>query len=221
MCLRKVFIVALSVLVFSLSSFKRGEAQLVEVNLSADDANSDLGLADPKADLVEFTLEDPFAYDPNDPTSASPVQDFMVENNYHASGAPSGNVANLFYDFSLLAGGETFVVDLWGRLDDPNSQFRDDDFDVFLRSGGFDGDIVEEQYRLGIPDGAEAYLRVTFDQIAGEFDTLEIAGYDVFFTLMEVRAAATNARIPEPSAMALVAAIACFGFVPPVRRRID
>lgn len=165
----------------------QAQAQLFDVGLFADDVNSDLGLQDPKADLVAFTLDDPFAYDPNAPTSTSPVQDFMVENNYHASGAPSGGVANLFYNFTPIPSVDSFVVDLWGRINTA-FQSRDDNFDVLLRSGGFDGSIVASQLGLGIPDGDEAYLRVSFDQVA-DFDTIEIAANDVFFTLMETRAA--------------------------------
>jgi hypothetical protein len=192
MTARNLVLLTLAAIAVLAASSRPIEAQLVEIGLIADDVNSDLGLLNPNASLVSNTLTDTFTYDPNNPTSSSPTQAFAVGNNYHASGAPSGNLANMFYELDTPPNfiADSFALDLWGRAD--CCQARDDNFDVLLRSGGFDGLIVAAQTGFMIPNNPMAYLRVEFDSPPKAFDTVEVIGHDVFFTIMEVRAAALN-----------------------------
>lgn len=177
------------------------KAQLVEIDLLPDEVNSDIGLLAPPYDLtlVEYTLTDPFAYNPNDPTSTSPSQILDTLCCYHSTAAPSGGITNIFYQIDAPTNftdfnADRFVVDLWGM----NAyQERDNDFDVVLRSGGFDGLIVSSMTGLAIPDGPVAHRRVTFDHPSVAFDTIEIVGRSQYFTIAETRAAALNPCDPN------------------------
>jgi hypothetical protein len=106
-----------------------------------------------------------------------------------------------------IASADSFVIDFYGREDQASSTWpRDNDFDVWLRDGGFSGTIVASLTGLGIPDSTPLHTRATFSSLSSQFDTIEIVGHDTwpsaaanYFTLMEVRAAGDNVQlVPEP-----------------------
>lgn len=165
------------------------------------------------------TLDDAFAYNPNNPMATSPAQgDANGVVGFHGDDM---GAHYLQYTFAAVtaSGGNTvdFVVDLWGR-NASTLNARDDNFTVSLYNGSFTTAIATSA-TVSIPDVANPYLRVSFDLANGvTFDRLSInAANTPYFTIAETRAAQV-AAVPEPSFYGLTGA-ALFAGAAIVRRR--
>ncbi len=154
---------------------------------------------DPDA-ILQGLLDDGFAYDPNDPTSASPNQNFAVNGGNGIHEAFAGDHISQ-YDFAssvTLHDGNEIVVDLWGRSGGGVVETRDNDIDIqFLDAAGnpIAGGIVSGQM---ISDDAAAFLRVSSNgtlangTVVGGFQIIghiSDGGGINQFALMEVRSA--------------------------------
>ena len=164
------------------------------VTLTPDAANTS---APAFGSNVNSPLLDPFAYDCEAPTDVLPQQLYNPGAAGFHGNEPDGVDVIVVYTTTgtvMLADGETFVLDLYGR-DGANDccAERDDDLDIELFSGGIAGTSVALFEGLTIPNEAPYHLRVTFD--GAEFDTIRITAHDTdnpagsYFTLMEIRAA--------------------------------
>lgn len=184
-----------------------GPEAYTQVNLTADVANS---TGSGFGGSIVNTLNDPFAYNPDDPTAVKPSGNYSGATAYHQNQA-DGTDAVLVYNLTdgPISGLDEFVVDLYGRTQCCTD--RDDNIDLELLSGGANGLLVASLTGLGI--GASGHLRGDFSSIIDsmdEFDTIRLIAHDsapqngAFFTLMEVRAASIDAAVPEPTTGLLV-----------------
>ena len=146
---------------------------------------------------IEATLNDPFAYDLDDPTALLPNQVYSGAVAYHGNEVDGVDVlVSYTIPATTPTGGETFVIDLYGRIGANCCTDRDNDFDIELYSGGISGTLVEKLENLAIPDTEPAHLRVTFTTEV-EIDSIRIVARDAenadpvgsYFTLQEIRAA--------------------------------
>lgn len=146
---------------------------------------------------IEATLNDPFAYDLDDPAAILPAQGYAGTAAFHGNEADGVDVlVSYTMPATTPTAGETLVIDLYGRFGDNCCTARDNDFDIEFFSGGIAGTLVEKQENLAIPDTEPVHLRVTY--AAGlEIDSIRIVARDAeaidpvgsYFTLMEIRAA--------------------------------
>ncbi|MDB4265415.1 right-handed parallel beta-helix repeat-containing protein, partial [bacterium] len=147
---------------------------------------------------LEATVNDPFLYDPTNPTSPLPELSFSTSNGsgFHAQELNGGDVT-LIYTLDYTASGgllrDRFVVDLWGRQETNGIILsRDDDFDVEIFSGE---DSLGKFTNLGI-DSSTFHTRVDFGLLPAGITLTEIVitarkspGEDENnFTLQEIRA---------------------------------
>lgn len=159
------------------------------------------------------TLNDPFAYDEFNPTSASPDRILTTTgeataNGYHGTGA--GDVV-LRYTLTggahTVAAGQTIVMDLWGRDSTVFNESRDDDFDVRLYNGDYVTSVaaVLNQGIAAEASNPNHHHRVSFSGFSGTFDRVEITARisntetSNNFALLETRLAS----VPEPSSAVL------------------
>jgi hypothetical protein len=182
-----------------LSAPSTASASLVSVELSADLANSS-GSA--HGGSLPNTLNDGFAYDPNNPESPLPAQSYSGSNAFHGAG---GN-PTVFYNLEeiTIEEGQQFYFDFYGRSN--CCQGRDDNYDVALLTGGALGAVVAEVLGNNNPNDANDHLRTDFSSLltAGDqFDTIRIVGNNGNFTIQEVRAAVTENAVPEPATATL------------------
>jgi hypothetical protein len=149
---------------------------------------------------LEKTLDDPFEYDANDPTSVLPDQ---VYNNgsigYHAN-LDQDIDAILSYTHtavSIDADDADLIVDLYGRIDLDCCRDRDDNIDVQIFEGSYDTPIATVT-GLMIDNAASGWIRATFDSlpIGTSIDRVRVIGHDSgggeannYFTLLEIRSA--------------------------------
>ena len=144
---------------------------------------------------VNGPLNDPFAYDCDDPVAVLPTLIYGGPVAYHGN-QPDGVDVIVSYTMPVvtLADGETFVIDLYGR-DGANDccAERDDNLDIEFFAGGIGETLVATQMGLAIPNAAPYHLRVTYD--GAPFDSFSIVAHDTdnpagsYFTLQEIRAA--------------------------------
>jgi hypothetical protein len=164
------------------------------LTLSGDVDNSSAVNSGTIADNLAATLNDPFAYDPLNPTSPLPVQTFSSSplNGFEA-GNHEGRVA---YTLGGTYSGISF--DLYGRALAATAA-RDNGLVLRL----YDGDWITPVFTsapFDIPDAAPWYTRYTTPD-GTNADRVTITQPNVgFFNLMEIRA-----FVPEPSAAALLA----------------
>ncbi|MEO0415979.1 MAG: hypothetical protein AAF226_13615, partial [Verrucomicrobiota bacterium] len=129
---------------------------------------------------------DGFAYDPEDPTSASPNTTFGGGNGWHASAAPAQLDFELGQTYIKGAGGNLFI-DLWGRS---GFTARDNGFNIVLTNGGT---TVATLSNASIDD---VTLHSRFDAATALSDGESIDGFSLVhptqtaFTIMEARVAA-------------------------------
>ncbi len=156
---------------------------------------------------VGSTLNDPFDYDPTNPTATSPDQAFDAsgQTNGHAASSASGDDLVILYDVSPVAVTATneFVVDLWGRDDVRLNE--DNDIDIQFLDG--DGNVLGQVVGAAIPDSSQ-YLRVSSNgvvPVGSVIEGLRFIGHETGgranndMTLIEIRAAVING----PAAIAL------------------
>ena len=167
------------------------EANVAEVTMTADVANSS---SSGYGGSILNTLNDPFAYDPADPTAVLPNQIWNASSGFHGSAAEGADVT-LVYTLSggaiTPATGSIFAVDLYGRdmLND-----RCQDIDIHLYSGGYGGTLVASALGAAIPETAPFHARIQLSPTSA-FDTVVLVAHDTTaasgnaFTLMEIRAA--------------------------------
>ena len=204
------------VLMFSLAP--ASHAQLVAIPLTPDlDAstvlNTATGASAHGSNLLNAT-NDPFAYDPDNPTAVRPSTNWNPGTHYHGPGA--GN-PTLYWTFDeiIWGDGSDLQFDFYGRTG--CCAERDDNYDIALLAGGAAGTVVHEVFGNNAPGAASDplgnYLRTDMGAglAAGQsFDTIRIEGNNGNFTIAEVRLA--GSIVPEPSASALfgLAAIGLF-----------
>lgn len=196
-----------------------GVAQAGVVNLDVDAGNS---TAPAFGSTLEGVINDPFAYNPQNPTAPAPHQAFAggdLSVGYHGDATTSHTLSYTTTGGAFTTSGSesSIVVDLWGRSETDgvtdSAQYRDDHITVTLYNGDY-STVVGAAVSLGIPDTVEAYARATFDVGAGvTFDRMQITSTDSYFTLLETRVAA----IPEPATMGLLASMS--GAILFIRRR--
>ncbi|BDS06976.1 hypothetical protein NT6N_20160 [Oceaniferula spumae] len=175
---------------------------------SSNDANNGTSFG---AGGITALTNDPFAYNPLDPTSTSPDR-----------ATPTGGIATVFHGnhtngqditieftlastYSVTALEPTIVVDLWGRNHSASDLDRDNDITVELFNGLTSLGIFPS---FALPSAAPQYGRATFNLAPGtEITRFVITGGDTdgqgagnYFTLAEVEMAA----VPEPSSTALL-----------------
>jgi len=159
---------------------------------------------------IDLIVNDPFSYDPLDPTSALPEQGFTglvgTSNGYHAS---IRGDAVLTVDFiggaPTLGQGDVIAFDLYGRV---GCCFdRDDNLDIelyYAEGASSLGSLVTTLSTLSISDDEPVWVRAYYAPAPGDspIDRIRIVAHDSngrndnnFFTLLEIRAAV----VPEPS----------------------
>ena len=144
---------------------------------------------------LDAALNDPFAYDCENPVAVLPDQVYSGAAAYHgneADGAP------VFVSYTMtpvtLAANESFAIDLYGRNN--CCPERDDDFDVELFSGAVGGTLVASFTQQSIPNADPFHLRIEHRGDVA-FDAIRITARDAdsnppvgsYFTLQEIRAA--------------------------------
>jgi len=173
------------------------------LSLTGDVTNTTASLG---SSSVVNTLNDTFAYDPLDPTSATPNLIFSNGVAFHAAGAP----VTVAYDLNhtIVAGEINFVFDVWGRDGVTNAFSRDDAFTVSI----FDGTTLLDTQNGSIGN-VTFHDRIDFGNLAPGtvIDGIEINSTVGNVAFQEVRAAV----IPEPSA----ALLGCLGLLGLLRRR--
>ncbi len=157
---------------------------------------------------IEDSLDDVFAYDPDDPTGQMPTIVWGSTDGttgYHshvANGQDAHAVYGLDNTYIVGSSNDSFVIDFYGRK---GFGYRDNNFDVKVSDA--DGNTIGVVTGLDIPNTEKPHLRVdlvselelTGGQTIGSF---EVIGHDSAdsnannFTLMEVRAAATSPLEP-------------------------
>ena len=176
----------------SLSFAEVGE----ELSITADAANSTS--AKISVTSVDYLLNDPFAYDPVDPTSTDPLRNWDPDGGvcFHATETEGVDVILSFVldaPFTNRFAFSEVVVDIWGRYD--CCQDRDDDVDVILYNGDY-STVVATIEGSAVPDSSPQHLGVIFDtlDVGVVFDRFQIIGHDSLpdngsnnFTLFEVR----------------------------------
>lgn len=185
-------------------------AALTAVNLTAAGSSTALNASF----LIGKTLDDGFAYNPNNPTSTTPaLGDGNGVPGFHGDASATHFIQYTFNPITTTSGQSTqFVVDLWGRT---TNKDRDNNFTITLYNGNFATVIGSPSGTLSIPDAGSTYLRTTFNLSAGTtFDRFEIRATNTpFFTISETRAAFET--IPEPS----IALLGGIGALALLRRR--
>jgi PEP-CTERM motif len=179
----------------------------LSLGLTIDSANSEVtsyGGTTPAS-----TLTDPFAYNPDSPTSPLPNQgtDDGVTFGFHAD-KPSG-IHILSYTltdgaFTTSASTGTIYFDFYGRV---ASTDRDDNYTVTLYNGDYLTSIASLTGQ-GVLDAAPYFNRSTFNLASGVvFDRIQltspasVGNPGQYFTVMEVRAATDG--VPEPASILL------------------
>ena len=169
-------------------------AQLVAIPLTPDLANSSVndpvtGASAHGSNLLNAT-NDPFAYDPDNPTANLPATNYSGATHYHGNG---GN-PTLYWTFDeiLWGSGSDLRFDFYGRTG--CCPDRDNNFEVALLTGGPDGAVVAEVLGNNAPDGGNPanYLRINLGAVltpGDRFDTIRIVGNNGNFTIAEVRLA--------------------------------
>ena len=179
----------------------RVAASPILLNLTADPANSSPSFF---GGNLGGTLNDPFAYDPANPTSPLPDQVYSSNGDGFHAQQPAGTDAILSYTLTdgplTLNGNVNF--DLYGRNGFVN---RDNDIDIQL----FNGDYVTpvaELTGLAISDTAPFFVRGTLPLSGTTFDRVRLVAGDSngggnpnFFTLLELRA--NVEPVPEPTSL--------------------
>ena len=141
------------------------------------------------------TVNDAFAYNPNNPTTVLPDQVFNGADGFHNNNTDTD--ATLVFDLTAatpVGPAATIFLDLYGRSSIPA---RDNDIDVAFLDAS-DG-VLGELTGLAIPDTAPYHLRVSSAAVntTGTVAKIRVTGHDSdgaltmsnSFTLMEVRAA--------------------------------
>ncbi len=148
----------------------------------------------------EGVLDDPFAYEGEDPTANLPDQVFGGVNGFHGNEADGVEVTLGFtFEPVTLAEGASLVIDLYGRDSNECCELRDDDFDVVLYSGET---VVETFANLAIENANPNHLRVRYEGNES-VDGLRLIARDTenpagsYFTLMEIRAAVLDPIVDQ------------------------
>jgi len=165
------------------------------IALAGDEANTTTVLSSQgtKAEQLAALSSDEFAYDPADPTSATPS---LSGGWFH--GASSGVWDVIALDFNSTY--DNLFIDIWGRDGNPSVEGRDDNFDVLFYLGG----VIQETINSGIGSGDNFYTRV-IASAGTQADSIRIVdkkSEDNAFTLTEIRVNTT--AVPEPSSTALL-----------------
>ncbi|MDB4353847.1 PEP-CTERM sorting domain-containing protein [Akkermansiaceae bacterium] len=170
---------------------------------------------------VESTINDPFAYDPLNPTTVSPATGFSDNpeaNSFHGGGFGSrAGIVDLHYNVPHTITGNAaesvFVIDLWGRSGNAGSEGRDDNFAIQILDAS--GASLASLSGVSIPNSPETqFLRASVTLPVGTaIDRVLIESPVSNFTLAEVRFAA----VPEPSQTLLIG-LAGLGFMSRRRR---
>ncbi len=205
---------ALAVLLIAGAS---AQADMV-IGLTADDANS----SPPRiAGTVSSVLDDVFAYDISNPTSATPNTNYaedgvaLTANGYHGNNSvPAPIIAlDVTSPYTVVAN-DILVLDAWGRSGgNAARQARDDNYTVELFSGGsavatLTGQTIDGTF----------FNRTTISGLAAGtvIDEVQLTGDNAQFTIQEVRFGSIAVAIPEPSSMF---AFALAGIAGATRRR--
>ena len=151
-------------------------------------------------------LTDGFAYDPLDPTSASPTTAWSPTTHYHANQPPVAPattftvVGNFTMNHTITTTDPIVVFDIWGRTGSNGSYDRDDSYQVELfdnlgnslgiQSSGIDNTSYDRVTFTGITAGT-----IITDMVFRGFDSEGTPPGNNNFTIAELRLAA----VPEPS----------------------
>ena len=111
-------------------------AELSNISLTADVANSD---PSGYSTNLTHTTTDPFAYDPDNPTSALPSMNWNPATHFHGNGANSTVTLYWSLDERLWSDGSDLYFDFYGRTDCCGE--RDNNYDIALLDGGPLSDI--------------------------------------------------------------------------------
>jgi hypothetical protein len=193
--------------------------------ITLDSANSYTGGFSALAD----TVNDPFLYDPNSPTSPAPVQgsDSSVTGGWHGNFIGAQHLISYLVTGGLTttAATSTIYFDFYGRTNIGNPAnvailTRDNNYTVTLFNGNYTTQVAQLTGQ-GVADAAPYFNRSTFTLGAGvTFDRIQLTSpvtadsNTQFFTVMEVRAA----TVPETSS-ALLCGLGALGLLR--RRRLS
>ncbi|VGO19106.1 LamG-like jellyroll fold domain-containing protein [Pontiella sulfatireligans] len=177
-------------------------AQAFDIGLTGDVANT----SNPGWGSVLLTVDDPFAYDSDTPTSPMPdITSRVVEVMYAYNTVGDAILSYTLTDgvYTAATGGETINLDFYGRELTP---IRDDDFDVVLYNGDYSTPVATNA-ALGIDD-VTFHTRGSFTLAEGtQFDRIQIIGHHSNpdplitkngFTLAEIRVNTAVAPPPPP-----------------------
>jgi hypothetical protein len=194
--------------------------------ITLDAANSYTGGFSALAD----TVNDPFSYNPDSPTSPAPVQgsDSSVTGGWHGNLGSGQHLISYLVTGGITTSNATSSVffDFYGRTNignpaNVNILVRDNDYTVTLFNGNYTTQVAQLTGQ-SVADAAPYFNRSTFNLGAGvTFDRIQLtsaitapAGETPFFTVMEVRAA----TVPETSS-ALLCGLGALGLLR--RRRLS
>jgi len=151
-------------------------------------------------------LNDPFAYDPNDPTAALPVSSYP------------GNAAQLWHStdgdlttqYAVLFDQvySDIFVDFYARTDDPGAYNRDDNLQFRFYNGGWAiGNLIYTETPVTIDNSGTGHNRIT---ILNSVEVDRLAIYNDSSTNWSIAELRGNGipinGIPEPASAVLVAA---------------
>ena len=144
---------------------------------------------------VQGLIDDPFAYDPQSPTSPAPTQSVGgTAGFFHNNGHNPAIVALTFNETY-----DNVFLDLYGR---DGFTDRDDNFTIEFYDGSWDAaDLTQQISGFSIPGHPTYYARATAAPDT-EADRFLLRSSHEFFTLMELRA--NGALLPEPASAALL-----------------
>jgi alpha-galactosidase len=144
-------------------------------------------------------LNDPFAYDPDNPTS--PMPQITWESTKFFIGTDT-YLATIAYDFDDTY--DNLFVDLYGRDSTAAIEARDDSFDVEFWLAG----VLQETIATGIDSTHHVRVTASPGTQADSIRIIETAGSPNKFALAEIRVSGVNLTASSPTSITMIATTA-------------
>jgi hypothetical protein len=144
-------------------------------------------------------LNDPFAYDPDNPTSPMPQTAWEATKFFIGTDT---YLATIAYDFDDTY--DNLFVDLYGRDSTAAIEARDDFFDVEFRLAG----VLQETIATGIDSTHHVRVTASPSTQADSIRIVETAGSPNKFALAEIRVNGVDPIVSNPTSITMIATTA-------------